>query len=200
MLTDQITLHLQNNLERLPIRYWNKHIVVCGAGYKMLSFKYVNSCCENPRRGTVSAIYAGQSGEGERDVQIFESMEKASTKKALEDGIHIAWGRQRMTTSKATSLESDAKETIPGQNACKTQFSGGERRQTKPRHFCWKFEDKEHATKQFHKRVAKKKRLGYLECELNFERRDLAVPISGIRMSREKENESTGVFVEQRRD
>jgi hypothetical protein len=56
MLTDQITLHLQNNLERLPICYWNKHIVVCGAGYKLLSFKYVNSCCENRRRGTVSAI------------------------------------------------------------------------------------------------------------------------------------------------
>jgi hypothetical protein len=143
-------------------------------------------------------------------------MREATIKQAFEDGagcyyviwighkndkkIHVAWGRQRMTTLNTSSLENHAKEKIPRQSACEVTFSGGKRRQTKPAHLDRKFKKKTEAKDYFNEKVAKRKRLGYRECELNFERKDLAVPISGIRMNREKENESTGVFVEQRRD
>jgi predicted DNA-binding WGR domain protein len=143
-------------------------------------------------------------------------MREATIKQALEDGagsyyviwidhkkdkkIHIAWGRQRMTTLKANSLENHAKEKIPGQSACEVTFSGGKRRQTKPAHLYRKFKDKTEAKDYFKERVAKKRRLGYRGCKLDFARKDLAVPISGIIMDGNKKNMSTGVFVEQRSD
>jgi hypothetical protein len=122
-------------------------------------------------------------------------MREATIKQALEDGAgsyyviwidhkkdkktHIAWGRQRMTTLKANSLENHAKEKIPGQSACEVTFSGGKRRQTKPAHLDRKFKKKE-AKDYFNEKVAKKKRLGYRECKVDFARKDLSVPISGI--------------------
>jgi predicted DNA-binding WGR domain protein len=125
-------------------------------------------------------------------------LRKATIKQALEDGagtyyviwihpekksqIHIAWGRQRMTTPKATSLENYAKEKVLGQNACQATFSGGKRRQTKPVHLYREFKDETTAKKYFDERVAKKRRLGYRGCKLDFARKDLSVPISGIIM------------------